>query len=278
MKKLLLAALISVISNLVFSQLTNVVTTLDQELDETSGLTVVGGKFITHNDSDGEAALYEIDTVDGSYSRKVLVENAVNIDWEDIASDENYIYIGDFGNNDGNRTDLKIYRIQISDYINANTDTVQAESIEFSYADQIDFNPGQFSTNFDAEAMVAFNDSLYIFTKNWGDYQSNVYRVSNIPGNYSLPKIDSLNVQGLVTGATYDSANQTLILCGYQTTAFTYRINGFSPPYFSSGTSVKTNLSVQNSFQVEGITAIGNQYYLSSEQNTLGIATLIDFY
>jgi len=261
----------------VFGQTTSVVTTLQTPLIESSGLIYLNGQLITHNDSQGEAALFEIDTITGQHSRKVIVENATNVDWEDITSDQNFIYIGDFGNNDGNRTNLKIYRILISDYLTTLNDTVQADEILFSYADQVDFNPGQFATNFDAEGMIAFNDSIYIFTKNWGDYQSNVYQVSNEPGFYVLPKIDSLNVQGLVTGATYDSTSQTLVLCGYQASAFTYSVSGITPPFFSVGNAQKSNLTVQNSFQIEGITSVGNQYYLSAEQNVLGAAALYRF-
>ena len=260
-----------------FCQSTTVITTLSSALHETSGLIHLDGHIITHSDSGGEAALFEIDTVTGNYSRKVIVENAVNTDWEDITVDQSHIYIGDFGNNDGNRTDLKIYKISINDYLNSSNDSVLAAIIYFNYSDQIDFNPGQFSTNYDAEALIAYNDSLYIFTKNWGNYMTNIYSVSNAPGSYSISKVDSLNPQGLITGATYDSLTQTLLLCGYQTNAFTYKTIGFVPPHFSLGNSQKTVLTVQNSFQIEGITLTGNNYYLSSENNPLGAATLYRF-
>ena len=39
------------------------------------------------------------------------VNKEENVDWEDITQDETHIYIADFGNNNGNRTDLKIYKI-----------------------------------------------------------------------------------------------------------------------------------------------------------------------
>ncbi len=90
--------------------------------------------MITHNDSGGEPKLYEVDTLTGNVTREVLIQNATNKDWEDICHDETYIYIGDFGNNNNYRTDLKIYRITIEDYLNR--DTVEADVIAFNYQDQ----------------------------------------------------------------------------------------------------------------------------------------------
>jgi len=75
----------------------------------------------------------------------------------------NYIYIGDFGNNAGTRTDLKVYRVDISDYFT--NDTVNAEIIHFTYADQTNFSNQIYAHNFDAEALISIGDSLYIFTK-----------------------------------------------------------------------------------------------------------------
>ena len=128
-------------------QLTDVVA-LNSALNESSGLIFLDQKLITHNDSGGEAALYEIDTLTGNIARKVIIANANNIDWEDICHDSNYIYIGDFGNNSGSRTNLRIYRLSIPSYLTSSNDTVYVDTIQFSYADQIDFTPSSFATNF----------------------------------------------------------------------------------------------------------------------------------
>ena len=133
---------------------------------ETSGLIFLNDKLITHNDSGNEPALFELDTVSGEITRKVIIRNATNVDWEDICYDDTYIYIGDIGNNSGSRTDLKIYRVSITNYLDAANDTVSADTIQFNYSDQSDFTPGSNQTNFDAEALISLGDSLYIFTKN----------------------------------------------------------------------------------------------------------------
>ena len=81
---------------------------LPGSLNESSGAIFFNNRLITHNDSGGEAKLYELDTISGIIEREVTILNATNVDWEDITQDETSIYIGDFGNNNGNRTDLKI--------------------------------------------------------------------------------------------------------------------------------------------------------------------------
>jgi hypothetical protein len=70
------------------------------------------------------------------FSGPTAVEQTNDVPTPARCSDENSIYIGDVGNNIGNRIDLKIYKIAIDDY--HNNDTVVAEIINFEYADQIE--------------------------------------------------------------------------------------------------------------------------------------------
>lgn len=234
---------------------------------ETSGLIFLNDKLITHNDSGNEPALFELDTVSGEITRKVIIRNATNVDWEDICYDDTYIYIGDFGNNSGSRTDLKIYRISITNYFDAANDTVSADTIHFNYGDQSDFTPGSNQTNFDAEALISLGDSLYIFTKNWLDFKTNIYSLSKLPGTYSLVRVDSLNPQGLITGACTNKISGSVRLSGYTlSSAFVVELSLFSDARFSSGTIEKINLPVLA--QIEAITnRVNDLYYLSSEKS-----------
>jgi hypothetical protein len=55
--------------------------------------------------------IYEIDTL-GNLIRTININSANNSDWEDITQDDlNNFYIGDFGNNNNDRTNLRIYKI-----------------------------------------------------------------------------------------------------------------------------------------------------------------------
>lgn len=256
------------------------VSPMDSSVLETSGLLFLDQRLITHNDSGGEPALYEIDTITGGVVRKVMLSNALNTDWEDICADSTYIYVGDFGNNFGTRKNLGIYRISITDYLTSETNSIKAELINFSYADQEDFSPNPGFTNFDAEAFIAYNDSLYIFTKNWGDGRSKVYACPKEPGTYKLQNIDVIDAKGLVTGASYNAENNTILFCGYAFFfPFLMEVSNFSSNKFSDGTINRYFLPREGSTQVEGITRINaHRYFYSAEANRKGGATLYGFY
>lgn len=256
----------------------SLLTGLDTTIKETSGLIYTNQRLITHNDSGGEAALYEIDINTGNTSRKVTISNATNVDWEDICFDSNYIYIGDIGNNSGTRTDLKVYKVSLSDYLTTTSNTVTAEVINYNYADQTSFTSSTVFTNFDAETLISFGDKLYIFTKNWGDSKTKIYSLSKTPGTYQISKIDSFDSQGLVTGGDYNSASNAILLTGYTfASPFIIEIKDFSATNFSGGTITRDVLQTPSgkSFQIESIAAINiNQYYLSAEESTTGSSGL----
>jgi hypothetical protein len=260
---------------LFFGQQLTLVTDLNESLHESSGLIYLNQKLITHNDSGGEAVLYEFDSISGEVTREVFLSNATNVDWEDLCYDDTYIYVADIGNNAGSRTDLKIYRILISDYFMTNNDTVSADIISFSYADQTNFTPTALTTNFDAEALISCNDSLYIFTKNWSNYWTNIYPIPKIPGTYQIEKIDSIDSEGLVTGATHNFSVNTIVLSGYTISGYTIssnfitEISGFTPNQFSSGVIERYQVDppIGSSRKIESIAFLNHyQYYLTAEQ------------
>ena len=246
-------------------------------VSETSGLLFFNGKLITHNDSGDAANLYELDTITGNIIRTININNATNVDWEDITQDDTYIYIGDFGNNSsGNRQDLKIYRILKSDYTN-NT-SISSEIISFSYEDQSDFTPQTANnTNFDAEAISAYKDKLVIFTKNWKDNTVNAYTLPKTIGNHSAKKVSSYNSNGLITGSTYNKEDDSFLLCGYTSPngapfLMHIKVSAITNDAIFSGTIERTDTPTLNPSQVEGITVIsGKRYFISREK----VSTLI---
>lgn len=262
---------LSIASN---AQQVDLMTGLNANVNESSGLIFLNQKIITHNDSGGLPQLYEIDSITGGINRTIEIDNSSNVDWEDITSDDDYIYIGDFGNNNGARTDLKIYRLSQQDFFNTSLNSASVDTIVFSYADQVDFTPTTYSTNFDAEALVAFNDSLYVFTKNWGNNWTNVYALPKTPGIYQVEKLDSINSEGLVTGATLTKEGSSIILCGYSgLTPFVMELNQIIGSDFSGSTISKYIVVPPTGFsvQIEGITALNdNQYYVTSEEFLTG--------
>src|SRR5699024_10353008 len=121
----------------------------------------------------------------------------INHDWEEIAQDENYIYVGDFGNNvSGNRTDLKIIRVSKSSILE---DNPQMDEINFSYEDQTDFTTKEpNNTDYDCEAFEITEEAIFLFTKEWLSKETRLYKLPKTPGTYMAKLQDSYNVNGLI--------------------------------------------------------------------------------
>ena len=240
---------------------------LPGEVFETSGLIFFNDRLITHNDSGNTPQLFEVDTTTRAITRTITIENVENIDWEDIAQDENYIYLGDFGNNLGGRTDLAVYRISKSDYLSSAI--ISADKIEFTYEDQTDFSGGQ-NSDWDAEAFIVLKEQLIIFTKQWQSNGTVAYSLPKTPGTHMARNLGSYNSSGLITGATYNKISEVLFLVGYsqQLQPFVIRLEGITDVFNFDGTIQKSSLSLGFA-QVEGITYTDeNTYYLSSEHFT----------
>jgi hypothetical protein len=244
---------------------------LPDAVSETSGLLFFNGKLITHNDSGDAANLYELDTISGNIIRTINISNATNVDWEDITQDDTYIYIGDFGNNNGDRKDLKIYRILKSDY--SNNTSVTSETITFSYEDQTDFASQPNNSNFDAEALSMYKDKLIIFTKNWKDNTVNAYTIPKTIGDHSAKKVSSYTSNGLITGSTYNKGDDSFLLCGYTNPngspfLIHIKVSSIVNDDIFSGVIERTDINATlGASQIEGITGIsGKKYFLSREK------------
>ena len=239
---------------------------LPEILKECSGTEYIESGLWALNDSGNENNIYLIDSLNGALIQSLSIFNAENIDWEDIAESENYLYIGDFGNNPGNRTDLKIYRLHKSELIN---DTIIAEVIQFEYSDQVDFTENLNNHNFDCEAFVFYNDQLHLFSKNWMDHQTKHYILSAEPGTHIAQLKEIFDVEGLITGADISDENE-LVLIGYTELGFNFLwlLFDFNGDDFFSGNKRKISLgtALTNS-QTESITFRENGYgYIGSEE------------
>ena len=82
-------------------------------LDEVSGIETINGSDLVWalEDSGNKNEIYGIDK-EGKIVETVTLEGVKNTDWEDITADnEGNLYVGDFGNNDNERKNLAIYKI-----------------------------------------------------------------------------------------------------------------------------------------------------------------------
>lgn len=196
------------------AQITNptLITPLPSVLMESSGIEVNNSNSVwTHNDSGDSARIFNIDTA-GNILRIVHLNVDTAFDCEESTQDQygNY-YMGDFGNNLNDRTNLRIYKIPNPDSLP--TDTVTPQIIYFSFPDQILFPPPTSEQNFDCEAMFHWGDSLYLFSKNRGTSTwSKMYRLPDVPGTYVAELVDSFNTGTWITSADISPSGQTMVL------------------------------------------------------------------
>ena len=260
------------------SQTATAITNLQTpNLDETSGLLFYNNKLLTFNDSGGQASLYEINSSTGTITKTITITNATNVDWEDITQDASYIYIGDIGNNNGNRTDLKVYKIAKNDFDGADN-TATAEIIAYSYANQTDFTSNPNNNNWDAEGIISRGDNLLIFSKNWANKMVNVYSIPKTIGTHSAVLESSYNTNGLITGAETSFSEDIIYLTGYSNSQapFMYTIHDIpsnSLDVFSGTVSEKITTIVSLGNQVEAIalfeiTPTKHRLYISNEKYT----------
>jgi len=250
-------------ANATISPLTSV--SLGSALVETSGLISWNSNLWTHNDN-SDLNVYSIDTLAGAILQSTSITGTLNTDWEEISQDANYIYLGDFGNNgNGNRTDLHILRIEKVSLLSG---APLIDTIYFSYSNQTDFTgTGANSTDFDCEAFIVSQDSIFLFTKQWVSTKTSIYSLPKIPGSYSTTLRGTLDIQGLITGATYLEDKRLIALCGYTAVLqpFLFLLYDFTGTDFTSGNKRRMGLNL-SFHQVEGIaTNNGLKYYLSNE-------------
>ena len=236
---------------------------LPDEVFETSGLIYFNESLVTLNDSGNEPILYELDTLNLSIKRRITISNIDNIDWEAITQDEEFIYIGDFGNNIGTRVDLAIHRISKEDL--KSSETVEATTISFSYEDQKDFtNTG--NSDWDAEAFFIVNNQFVVLTKQWKSFGSVAYTLPITPGVHVANRAGAIEDVGLVTDVTYDVATNRLVLIGYSSilSPFIGIVDDLNLESPFAGYAPQ-NLGL-NFVQAEGITQINStNYFFTSE-------------
>lgn len=256
-------------------------TELPSVLDESSGLLWWNGKLWSHNDSSGADSIYAF-AASNPKSVEQYYAGAPNKDWEAMEMDDEYIYIGDFGNNKRiQRTDLRIFKIEKQSLLNG---TPAVDTIFFSYPEQTDFadRPKTENTDFDCEAFIITTDSIYLFSKQWISGGTALYSLPKTPGTHTANYISSYNINGLVTDAAYLPEKRMLALCGYSSSylrQFIYIFYDFEGRHFFDGEKYNFTLNLGLfPHQIEGIaTEDGRTYYVTNEYTAVSPQRLHTF-
>ena len=245
---------------------------LDTILNNTSALFYWQHNYWTCNDR-YDNCLYCLDSTNAAIIETLCIDEIDNYDIEEVAQDSLYLYLGDVGNNVGTRQDLHILRIKKESLLNR---TIEVDTIWYSYEDQTDFSFHLKSSDFDCEAFIIASDSIYLFTKQWASEQTTFYGLPKTPGTYIAHRHETYNVQGLITGASYLSDYQLLVLCGYDYNGgsyafalhpFIFLLYDFQGEDFFSGNKRRLDFPTYSKSQIEAIaTSNALDYYLTNEQ------------
>jgi hypothetical protein len=148
-------------------------------LDELSGMARSvhdPGRLWVHNDSGDKARLYAISS-DGRYQGRLKLDDADNVDWEDLASfsldGRAYLLVADIGDNDRRRDFVSLYVVSEPDA--AEHEAAPDWRIDFRYPDG--------PRDAEAVAVDAAEGSVYVLTKR--DLPPLLYRVPLEPDNDS---------------------------------------------------------------------------------------------
>lgn len=239
--------------------------TIKLGLKEASGVEVSNASELIWvlEDSGNKNNIYGL-TSDGKIKQTVKVENATNVDWEDLTSDKSgNLYIGDFGNNDNARKDLCIYKIDSKD-LNKEKAT-SSSKISFYYPEQTEFPPKKSGLFYDAESFFEHNGNFYIFTKNRSkgfDGTVMLYKIRNQAGNHKaqlMGKFQACNIykKCAITSADISPDGKTIAILS---ASRVYLLTNFSSDNFLSGKTEEFQLP--DVTQKEGICFKDNQTLL----------------
>lgn len=212
-----------------------------QALNEVSGISRsqrFDDVFWMHNDSGDQARLFAMNR-EGEilfpkflpfHGQKVVkgrrpwqghrIDLAAHYDWEDIATDVDWIYVADTGNNGNARRDLGIYKIP--DFEPGSIEKTRViDYYPIRYPDQESFPATRW--HFDSEALFIDGRYAYLLTKHRVagridrfEAGSNLYRLDLEvkPREALLTKVDSSKTLFMVTAAELSPDGQRLAVLG----------------------------------------------------------------
>ncbi|MEL4454987.1 hypothetical protein [Lutimonas vermicola] len=231
------------------------------------------GNLWAINDSGNSTEIHQIDSL-GNVNRSIKITNAKNIDWEDLTQDDfGHFFIGDFGNNNNERRDLTVYKIE--NPIDIKTAETEAEIIRFKFFDQDLKNTSDSIKNFDLEAFVFYKGRLYMFTKNRTkpfDGFTNLYRMEDYASNQKAKKVSRFKTcqagkyQCWITSAALSPDRKKLALLGSNKI---WIFKNWKEDDFFSGELKEIDLGLIT--QKEAITFLNDSLLVIADENYKGI-------
>ncbi|KFF29077.1 hypothetical protein IQ37_08050 [Chryseobacterium piperi] len=242
---------------------------LPKKLKEISGIALSDDQktIWAIEDQGNKNVVYGLDR-QGNLIADVLVENGENNDWEEITKDtKGNIYIGDFGNNDNDRQNLAILKLDLKDTSQKTTQVIQ--TTKFRYEGQTEFPPKKSNWLYDCEAFIEMNGSFYLFTKNRSkgfDGTFLVFKVPNAEGDFEAKLIGRLKLNGkysdaAITSAAINSKQDQIVLLSHKNI---HLLTGFTSDDFSTAKIEKVPLN--HNSQKESVVFLNDRTLLIADE------------
>lgn len=249
----------------------NVLYVLPKKLKEVSGIIYFPETKILWmlEDQGNPNVIYGMDST-SNIKKEITIENTKNIDWEDLTKDKDgNLYIGDFGNNENERKDLSIYKIDKKALISALV--VPTYKISFSYPEQKDFPPKKTEMFYDVEAFFEFKNNFYLFTKNRSkgfDGTAFLYKIPNVPGFHQAVLMGEFKTcdtyqQCAITAAAINPDETKVALLTHDKI---FLLENFQKDNFLKGT--KTVLELNHFSQKESVSFSDNNTLFIADEKT----------
>ncbi|MCW3162680.1 hypothetical protein [Chryseobacterium oryctis] len=242
---------------------------LPKKLKEVSGIALSQDKktIWAIEDQGNKNVVYGLD-MQGNQIADVLVTDAINNDWEDITKDEQgNLYLGDFGNNDNERQNLSILKIDLKNISQKNTKVLQ--TTKFRYEGQTEFPPKKSNWLYDCEAFVEMNGNFYLFTKNRSkgfDGTFLVFQIPNKEGDFEAKLIGKLKLNGkysdaAITSAAINSTKDKIVLLTHKNI---HILSGFTANDFNSAKIEK--IALEHNSQKEAVVFLDDKTLLIADE------------
>ncbi len=228
------------------------------------------GVMWTHNDS-GEPLLLT-HTLTGEALGEYTLQGAELRDWEDMAlgpgpkPDQDYLYIGDIGDNKEEFASVTVYRVP-EPPVDAATTGVKAslggvEALEFTY-------PGGAAHNAETLLVDPVQGDLYIIGKAAGGH-SPVFRAGAPLASGALSEVTALDFGpgGLTTGGSVSAAGDWVVVRTYFAARMWHRPSGVPLWQAFAGSFCVAPLAMEMQGEAIGFAGAGLDYFTTSEGET----------
>jgi hypothetical protein len=204
------------------------------------------------------------------------LDGATNVDWEDLATDGDRLFVPDLGNNGNARRDLGIY--VLSEPNPAATTRARVTTFwPVAYPDQAAFPPADGDWRYDCEAVFWFDGHLYLLTKHRRDGKpsdsTDLYRLDE-------PRSDRVNVLthvdhaeglgGWVTAADLapDGRRLAILANAVESTAVAFPTPAVGDAFFSHAEPIR--IPIGDAKQAEGLAWVTDeQLAVTNEQRQI---------